>query len=108
MPRLMLDTNVCVHLSRSQSDAMYRRVKETRVGEIAISSVVAAELWLGVAKNPGHGRNLDALRTLLDLVPVLDWPGEAARIYGKLRATLEAEGRVIGAMDMLIAAHALH
>jgi tRNA(fMet)-specific endonuclease VapC len=42
------------------------------------------------------------------LVEVLGWPAEAARVYGEIRAALEARRRPIGAMDMLIAAHALH
>jgi predicted nucleic acid-binding protein len=32
---------------------------------------------------------------------------DAADYYGKIRADLEKRGQVIGAMDMLIAAHAL-
>ena len=32
---------------------------------------------------------------------------DADRFYGKLRADLERKGKVIGANDMLIAAHAL-
>jgi tRNA(fMet)-specific endonuclease VapC len=31
----------------------------------------------------------------------------AAHVYGEIRATLEKSGTPIGAMDMLIAAHAL-
>ena len=43
-----------------------------------------------------------------DFVQIMDWPALAARIYGEIRARLEAKGRPIGNMDMLIAAHALH
>jgi len=32
---------------------------------------------------------------------------EAARVCGRIRATLEAKGTLIGSMDMLIGAHAL-
>jgi tRNA(fMet)-specific endonuclease VapC len=38
---------------------------------------------------------------------ILDFDREAARTYGKLRAWLEGSGKTIGALDMLIAAHAL-
>jgi tRNA(fMet)-specific endonuclease VapC len=48
------------------------------------------------------------LDDFLGLVEVIDWPAMAARVYGKLRARLEAQGRLIGNMDMLIAAHALY
>lgn len=39
-------------------------------------------------------------------VDVLSWGHEAAEQYGKIRADLEARGTRIGAMDMMIAAHA--
>ncbi|HTR63833.1 MAG TPA: type II toxin-antitoxin system VapC family toxin, partial [Candidatus Binataceae bacterium] len=71
-------------------------------------SIVSAELWLGVAASRDQARNRAAVIEFLRFVSVLDWPADAARIYGDLRAHLERTGRVIGAMDMLIAAHSLH
>ncbi len=38
---------------------------------------------------------------------VLPYDDEAAQQYGYIRAQLEREGKVIGAMDIMIAAHAL-
>jgi tRNA(fMet)-specific endonuclease VapC len=39
-------------------------------------------------------------------VEVLDFPGEAALDYGRIRADLKSRGAMIGANDLLIAAHA--
>jgi len=61
-----------------------------------------------VMKSHDRERSKHAVREFLTLVEVLGWPAEAAPIYGEIRAALEARGRPIGAMDMLIAAHALH
>jgi tRNA(fMet)-specific endonuclease VapC len=36
---------------------------------------------------------------------VIKWDNAAAEQYGKTRADLEARGKPIGAMDMMIAAH---
>ena len=36
------------------------------------------------------------------------WPSEAGPIHGRIRAELKKRGRPIGAMDLLIAAHAVH
>ena len=77
------------------------------VGEVAISSIVAAELWYGVARSQKKKQNEAALRDFLDYVAVLDWPCEACLIYGQVRATLEEKGTPIGAMDLLIASHSL-
>ena len=76
--------------------------------EVAVSSIVAAELWTGVSKSIRPERSRDAVRAFLAYVTVLDWPAEAAATYGAIRARLETTGNSIGAMDLLIAAHAVH
>jgi len=38
----------------------------------------------------------------------LQFDEQAATIYGNIRANLERSGKIIGAMDLLIAAHALN
>jgi tRNA(fMet)-specific endonuclease VapC len=108
MARQMLDTDVCVDVMRRRSPKARWRLERSKPGEVAISSIVAAELWSGVAKSREPERAAHALRDFLAYVTVLDWPAEAAVGYGKIRATLESQGRLIGAMDMLIAAHAVH
>ncbi len=107
MPRLMLDTNICIHAIKRNEPEVLRRLEKTRPQDVAISSIVAAELWTGVSKSRQRQRNAQALGEFLAFVEVLDWPVEAARVYGEIRAALEARGRSIGAMDLLIAAHAV-
>ncbi|MFZ0890736.1 MAG: type II toxin-antitoxin system VapC family toxin [Candidatus Binataceae bacterium] len=104
----MLDTNVCIHAIKRNEPELLHRLEKTRPQDVAISSVVAAELWTGVIKSRQRQRNEQALKEFLAFVEILDWPGEAARVYGEIRAALEAKGRSIGAMDLLIAAHAKH
>jgi tRNA(fMet)-specific endonuclease VapC len=53
-------------------------------------------------------RSRAAVRAFLAYVMVLDWPAEAAPTYGEVRARLEKSGKSIGALDLLIAAHAIH
>ncbi len=108
MRRLMLDTNICIHAIKRNAPEVIRRLEKTRPEDVAISSIVAAELWTGVMKSRERQRNEQALKEFLDFVVVLDWPAEAAHAYGEIRAGLEAKGRSIGAMDLLIAAHAVH
>ncbi|HVB82022.1 MAG TPA: type II toxin-antitoxin system VapC family toxin [Candidatus Binataceae bacterium] len=104
----MLDTDICVDVMRGRSPAVRSRLERTVPGEVAVSAIVAAELWTGVMKSREPKRAEDALREFLSYVEVLDWPIEAGRIYGGIRARLEASGNPIGAMDLLIAAHAIH
>ena len=108
MPRLMLDSDICVDVMRGRSPAIRNRLARTDRAEVAVSSIVAAELWTGVSKSIHPEQSRNAVRAFLSYVTVLDWPAEAAATYGALRARLETSGRSIGAMDLLIAAHAVH
>lgn len=103
----MLDSDICIDVMRGQP-ATRARLERTDREDVAVSSIVTAELWTGVSKSPHAERSRTAVLALLAYVTVLDWPREAAAIYGEIRSRLEAGGRSIGAMDLLIAAHALH
>jgi tRNA(fMet)-specific endonuclease VapC len=50
--------------------------------------------------------NADALTQFLSSIDVLPFDVQAAITYGPIRADLQQKGKLIGALDMLIAAHA--
>jgi tRNA(fMet)-specific endonuclease VapC len=50
--RYMLDTNTCMGLIKQRPEKICDRLSGVEVGAVAISSVVAAELWYGVARVP--------------------------------------------------------
>ena len=108
MVRVMLDTDICVDALRRRSPGIRRRLERMAPQEAAVSSIVAAELWTGAMKSADPARAAEALSEFLQFVTILDWPAEAAPLYGDIRSRLETSGRSIGAMDMLIAAHALY
>jgi tRNA(fMet)-specific endonuclease VapC len=85
MPRVMLDTNICIHAIKRNVPEVLRRLEKTRPQDVAISSLVASELWTGVMKSRERQRNEEALREFLAFVEVLDWPAGAAPVYGQIR-----------------------
>ena len=103
----MLDSDICIEVMRGRALAIRNRLERAGRESVAVSSIVAAELWTGVSKSLYTEQSRDAVRAFLAFVIVLDWPAEAAMIYGEIRARLERSGRSIGAMDLLIAAHAV-
>jgi len=105
--KLLLDTNICIYLIKKKPPSVIREFNAYPVGTIGISSITVAELEFGVQKSRYPSENQEALEQFLLPLVVLDFDRQAARAYGKLRALLESRGRVIGALDMLIAAHAL-
>lgn len=56
---------------------------------------------------PEARRLASVTRDFLAEVAVLPWTEESAIRYGRLRAEMERSGKSLGALDMLIAAHAL-
>jgi len=105
-PRYLLDTNACADYLRDRH-GMRARLGREKQGRFCVSSIVSAELEFGAANSRHPAEHQQVLTTFFRRIPVIDFDAEAARAYGNVRATLEREGRRIGAMDMMIAAHAV-
>ena len=86
---------------------MLSRLQHLTPADVAVSAVTAAELRFGASKSSAPQRNHQVLDVFLGHMNVLAFDAEAATTYGRVRAHLERRGRPIGAMDTLIAAHAL-
>lgn len=102
----VLDTDVCIDLIRGHSPPEGSESGCVPLGASVISSLTLAELEVGVAKAPAPSRPRRQLVDFLGQVVVAEFGAAAARHYGAIRAHLEKKGTVIGALDMLIAAHA--
>lgn len=103
----MLDTNTCIYLMRGDSEHMRVRFNAYQTGDILISSITVAELEYGVSKSVHIAKNRAALDKFLVSLNVTLFDADGAREYGAIRVELERRGTIIGAMDLLIAAHAL-
>lgn len=105
--KCLLDTNICVYLIKEKPPQVLRKFDDYSVGEIGVSSITVAELHYGVRKSQQREQNLRALVQFLTPLVFADFDERAASTYGDVRAALEARGTPIGALDTLIAAHAL-
>jgi len=105
--RYLLDTNTASHLIRKDNQAVDQWRAKVAISELAVSTVTEGELRFGAARVPQALRLRAAIEEYLLDVTVLPWDSNAAREYGELRASLERDGRTIGSLDMMIAAHAL-
>ncbi|MCL2344236.1 MAG: type II toxin-antitoxin system VapC family toxin [Desulfobulbus sp.] len=106
MTRYMLDTNTVSHLVKGHP-AVSLRVTETPMAALCISAITGGELMFGLARLPNAKRLQQAVAEFLRRVDVLPWDDAAMEGYGKMRAAIEKQGRPLGPLDMLIAAHAL-
>lgn len=76
-------------------------------GMVHVSAISEAELRFGMAKGAKHATRIAMMERFLGKATVLAWDHDAAVAYGALRAALERAGTPLGALDTLIAAHAL-
>ena len=106
MPRYMLDTDTCSYVMRRAHDGLLKRLSNVPVGDVCMSVITKAELLYGVEVSPKRRQDEAAVEALLRYVEVLDFPDEASSHYAKIRADLKTRGTMIGANDLLIAAHA--
>jgi len=108
--KYLLDTNVCIALLNEKSPFIGTRfLKELAIGaQLFVPSIVALELWYGVAKSMHKEANAQRVRTFLaGHVAMLSFEEEDAQIAGRIRAAIEAVGKPVGAYDLLIASQAL-
>ena len=73
---------------------------------ICISVITEAELLHGLAKKPEAKKLPVVVREFLLRVDRLPWDSACAEAYAQLRCECEKQGKSLGNMDMLIAAHA--
>lgn len=102
----MLDTNICSYILKNHPPAVKARFEEVGADSLAISAVVLAELYYGAARHPRAVIIRNEIDNFASRLAVLPWDEYAADHYGTIRAILEKQGTPVGAMDMMIAAHA--
>lgn len=103
----LLDTNACIaYLNRPESGVRLRLETLPRQ-DVAVCSVVKAELFYGAMRTSNSERTLARQQTFLNQYVSLPFDDRSALIYGRIRAQLAASGTPIGPYDLQIAAIAL-
>ena len=103
----LLDTDICIHLLNAREPALLEQFRSHSPLELALSSVVRAELLWGARNSQRVEENLERVRLFASPLKSLAFDDECAEHYGVIRADLSARGSLIGPNDMLIAAVAL-
>jgi len=83
------------------------KLKAKSQNEIFISSITVAELEFGVKKSQHQIQNRFSLIRFLSLFQILHYDENDALEYGSIRHELEKAGKIIGAMDLLLASQAV-
>lgn len=103
----LLDSNTCIRYLNGRAPNIRIKMQAIPVVNIAVCSIVKAELFFGSAKSSHSAKSLAAQQEFLSQFVSLPFDDKAAVIYGPMRAKLQSLGTPIGPLDMLIAAIAL-
>jgi tRNA(fMet)-specific endonuclease VapC len=104
--RYMLDTNICSYILKSRPLSVKAHFEQVGTRDLCLSTVVLAELYYGAARHPQGPSIRKEIDEFVSRLAVIPWDETAADHYGHIRAAMEKDGTPIGAMDMMIAAHA--
>ena len=102
----MLDTDTCTFVLRRTSDTLLERIQAVAVVQQVMSVVTYAELLYGIQMSSKKKANQAAVEALAIHLAVLEWTRDAAKYCAEIRADLKRKGAMIGANDLMIAAHA--
>lgn len=100
----LLDTNVCIHLLNEKHPAILHHFRQHVPADIALCSVVKAELLYGARRSQRVEANLQLLKAFFAPLQSLPFDDECAEHYGQIHADLLTQGKPIGPNDTMIAA----
>lgn len=103
--RYLLDTNICIHFFRGRFD-LDKKFSEVGLDNCAISEITLAELVFGAENSNNPKKNhliIDQFVNHIAILPIFD----SINFYGKEKARLLKQGRMISDFDLLIGATAV-
>ena len=99
----LLDTDICIHALKNRSRALVDAFTAND-GRMAISSVTLFELYYGAERYADPASRIAIIESFAARLELLHFDSKAALHAGNIRATLERQGQMIGAYDLMIAA----
>jgi len=103
--KYLLDTDTCIYTIKKKPVHL-KRLFNSHIGQLAISSVTWGELICGAEKSQSVENNLAQLQGFGSRLEILPFGDREAEQFGQVKAELEIKGKPIGSYDMMIAGHA--
>ena len=100
----LLDTDVSIYLLNGRLPAVEERLANLPAEQLGTTSITAAELRYGALNSGRPEKNLARVETFLAPLAQVPFDGKAAIQFGNIKRHLVSKGRLIGTMDLLIAA----
>lgn len=101
-----LDTSTVIDVLKFHRESLLN-FELTPIQDIAISSIVAHELWQGAAEVDSGSRSRKLLLRFMDAIEVIPFGLKEAETSGSISSYLSKVGKSIGYLDPFIAGHAI-
>jgi tRNA(fMet)-specific endonuclease VapC len=98
--KYLLDSNICIHFFRGKFN-VFEKLNEVGIENCTISEITLAELVFGAEKSSNPKKNhklIEKFISQLTILPIFD----AIPLYGKEKARLQLEGKLISDFDLFI------
>ncbi|PSF33047.1 VapC toxin family PIN domain ribonuclease [Aphanothece hegewaldii CCALA 016] len=105
--RYLLDSNTCIIYLKYSNSTIRNRLDSLLSNDVAVCSVVKAELFYGAIKSRKVAENLQAQNNFFSKFVSFPFNDQAAIIYGNIRTQLAIRGTPIGPYDLQIASIAI-
>ena len=99
----LIDTDWIIDFLKGEREVVDRLLLLREAG-LAVSIISLAELYEGIYSSKNADKHRNGLTDFLSKVEVLGIDEEVCKIFGKERATLRKQGKLIDNFDLLIAA----
>jgi len=103
----LLDSNVCIRLLNQRDHRIEQQFRNHAPSEIALCSVVKAELLYGARHSQRVESNLHRLELFFSPLASFSFDDSCTEIYAHIRHRLTVHGQLIGPNDLLVAAIAI-
>ncbi len=105
--KYLIDTNICIYIMNNRPVKIIHKFKQFDIGEIGVSTITVSELQYGIGKSKTRRLNKQRIEEFIAPLEIIPYDEMAAERYGEIRYQLAKQGKTIGPLDLLIAAHAL-
>jgi tRNA(fMet)-specific endonuclease VapC len=100
-----LDTNIVIAYFNGNK-IITEKIK-SNIDKISVSAIVVSELDYGAKASQNAKKNLEKMYQFIDLIQVIDFDLECAKICGTIKNQLRSIGKPTGESDAMIASVAI-
>jgi predicted nucleic acid-binding protein len=102
----ILDTDICVYWLKGNGN-IERRSLHVGLENIRVSFITISEMYYGAYKSQRVKENINVVGRFEKKLEVIESDPEICSAFGKLKASLEKEGKIVDDADLFIAACAM-